>query len=204
MKKKDTHAYTYAYEYLRDQILNGKFEPNMKLTEEKLAEEMGISRTPVRSAIAKLEQEGLIKNKRIFSPTSTDIRHIFQVRILLEGFSSRYCARYISEEGLNSLRECVEIGHTGTQEEVMQANHQFHQIIVKETHNPLMIDTIDKMQSIIYLMRKTVVYHKRPNLIDEHAEILNAIASHDEDLAENLMVEHLKKDLEFSLNLLKV
>jgi len=193
------HAYNYAYEYIRDQILNGKYEPNTKLTEERLAEEIGISRTPIRTAIMQLEQEGLIKNKRVFSPTAKDIRDIFQVRILLEGFASKYCANYISEEALQRLQKCIEIGYTGTVEEVMEANFEFHQIIVEETRNPLIIDIINKMQSIIYLFRKTVVYHKRPHLIDEHKAIYNAIKNHDEQLAERLMVEHLQKDLDFSL-----
>ncbi|MBD8027108.1 GntR family transcriptional regulator [Ureibacillus sp. Re31] len=200
MKKKDVHTYTYAYEYLRDQILSGKIEPNTKLTEEKLAEELGISRTPIRSAIAKLEQEGLIKNKRIFSPTQTDIRNIFQVRILLEGFAARYCADYITKDALERLKECVEIGQKGTIEEVMEANYLFHQIIVEETHNPEIVKIIDRMQSIIYLLRKTVVQQKRPHLIEEHAAIYHAIATHDSQLAEQLMIDHLQKDLEFSIH----
>ncbi|WP_449443320.1 GntR family transcriptional regulator, partial [Ureibacillus acetophenoni] len=81
MKKKDMHAYTYAYETLRDQIFNGDIEPQTKLTEEMLAERLGISRTPIRSAIAKLEQEGIIRNKRVYIPTATDMHHIFQVRM---------------------------------------------------------------------------------------------------------------------------
>lgn len=197
------HAYTYAYESIRDQILNGDFEPHVKLTEEMLAEKLGISRTPIRSAIAKLEQEGLIRNKRIFIPTENDMRHIFQVRMLIEGFAAKYCSSSITEDALNRLKECVEIGFNGTIEDIMQANHAFHQIIVQETKNPMMIDIIDKMQSIIYLFRKTVVWQKRPHLIDEHANIVNAIEDKNGQLAQDLMVEHLKKDLEFSISRIK-
>ena len=200
MKKKDVHSYTYAYEYIRDQILSGKIDPETKLTETSLAEKLGISRTPIRSAIAKLEQEGLIKNKRIFIPSSIDMRNIFQVRILLEGYAAKYCANFITENALLRLRECVDIGHNGTTEEIMIANYQFHQIIVEETNNPLITDIIERMQSIIYLARKTVVQQKRPFLIDEHELICNAIESHNGELAEQLMIEHLQKDLEFSLN----
>ncbi|KGR77532.1 GntR family transcriptional regulator [Ureibacillus manganicus DSM 26584] len=194
------HAYTYAYEKIRDQILSGEIEPHIKLTEEMLAEKFGISRTPIRSAIAKLEQEGMIRNKRIFIPTANDIRHIFQVRILIEGYAANYCSKFISEDALNRLKKCVEVGFDGTLEEVMEANHEFHQIIIQETRNPLMISIIDKMQSIIYLFRKTVVGQKRPHLIDEHANIYKAIENHDDQLAQQLMVEHLEKDLEFSLS----
>ncbi|WP_203332563.1 GntR family transcriptional regulator [Planococcus beigongshangi] len=193
-------AYVQAYEYIRDRILSGELERGTKLVEERLAEEMGISRTPVRDSIRKLEQEGLIKEKRVVNPSDMDLRHVFQVRILLEGFAARHCATYITEESLERLNHCVEIGSMGTSEEVMAANKEFHEIIVGVTNNPVMIDIIDRMQSIIYLFRKTVVYQKRPMLIEEHQGIYEAIRQNDADEAEKLMKEHLYKDLEFCLN----
>lgn len=200
MVKKDTaHAYIKAYEYIRDRILNGELERGTKLVEEKLATEIGISRTPVRESIRKLEQEGLINQKRVVNPSDMDLRHIFQVRILLEGFAARYCSSYMTEEALAKLKTAVEIGSTGTTEEVMAANNEFHEIIVAATNNPMMIDIIERMRSIIYLFRKTVVYHKRPFLIEEHHEIYQAILRHDGDEAERLMKVHLQNDLEFCL-----
>lgn len=202
-KKTTQHAYSQAYEYIRDQILSGELERGTKLVEERLAEEMGISRTPVRDSIRKLEQEGLIKDKRVVNPSDSDLRDVFQVRMLLEGFAVRHCATYITEESLAKLKQCVEIGRTGTIEEVMAANKEFHEIIIGATNNPVMIDIFDRMQSIIYLFRKTVVYHKRPLLIEEHHEIYEAIAQHDADEAERLMNAHLQLDLEFCLNRMK-
>lgn len=193
-------AYVQAYEYIRDRILSGELERGTKLVEERLAEEMGISRTPVRDSIRKLEQEGLIKDKRVVNPSDMDLRHVFQVRILLEGFAARQCATYITEDALVKLEQCVQIGRTGSSEEVMAANKEFHEIIVGVTNNPVMIDIIDRMQSIIYLFRKTVVYQKRPRLIDEHHDIYRAILNHNADEAERLMKEHLQFDLEFCLN----
>ncbi|MGX9133324.1 GntR family transcriptional regulator [Rummeliibacillus sp. JY-2-4R] len=203
-KKENVPAYVQAYEYIRDHILNGELERGTKLTEERLAEEMGISRTPIREAIRKLEQEGLIQKKRVVNPTDTDLRHIFQVRILLEGFAAKFCANYMTEKQLEDLRTCVEIGTTGNTEEIMAANYDFHQIIVGATNNPMIIDIIDRMQSIIYLFRKTVVYHKRPNLIEEHDKIFQAILLHNGDEAERLMKEHLQNDLDFCLNRISV
>ncbi|MCP3764363.1 GntR family transcriptional regulator [Domibacillus sp. A3M-37] len=204
MAKKETGlAYVQAYEYIRDRILSGELERGTKLVEERLAEEMGISRTPVRDSIRKLEQEGLIKQKRVVNPSDMDLRHIFQVRILLEGFAARHCASYMTEDSLAKLKHCVDIGRTGNVEEVMAANKEFHEIIVGATNNPVMVDIIDRMQSIIYLFRKTVVYHKRPLLIEEHHDIYEAILHHNGDEAERLMKEHLQLDLEFCLNRMK-
>lgn len=204
MSKKTTQlAYIQAYEYIRDRILNGEIERGTKLVEERLAEEMGISRTPVRDSIRKLEQEGLIKDKRVVNPSDNDLRDIFQVRTLLEGFAARHCSMYMSEGDLKQLKKCVEIGRTGTMEQVMAANKEFHEIIIGATNNPVMIDIFERMQSIIYLFRKTVVYHKRPLLIEEHQEIYDAIAVHDADEAERLMKAHLQLDLEFCLHRMK-
>lgn len=196
-------AYLTAYEYIRDKILSGELPRGTKLVEERLAEEIGVSRTPVRESIRKLEQEGLINQKRVVNPSSVDLQNIFQVRILLEGFSARCAATYMSEETLGRLHDCITIARSGTIEETMKANKEFHDIIVQSSNNPQMIDIIDRMSSIIYLFRKTVVYHKRPFLIDEHQEIYDAISAHDGDRAERLMQEHLQADLDFCLHLLK-
>ena len=82
-------------------------------------------------------------------------------------------------------------------------NARFHDIIVQATNNPVMVDTIERMQSIIYLFRKTVVYQKRPFLIDEHDAICSAIESHQPNEAERLMKEHLEADLDFCLHILR-
>lgn len=196
-------AYLNSYEYIRDKILSGELPRGTKLVEERLAEELGVSRTPVRESIRKLEQEGLIKQKRVVNPTDADLRNIFQVRILLEGFSARCAASYMDEETLRKLHDCITIARHGTIEETMKANKEFHDLIVQSSNNPEMINIIDRMQSIIYLFRKTVVYHKRPFLIDEHQEIYDAISAHDGTKAERLMQEHLQADLDFCLHLLR-
>ncbi|MCA1060147.1 GntR family transcriptional regulator [Rossellomorea aquimaris] len=202
-KKTQQHAYLQSYEYLRDKILNGELERGTKLIEEKMAEELGVSRTPIRESIRKLEQEGLVKQKRVVNPTDMDLRHYFQVRILLEGFAAKSAATFMNEHDLNQLKECIQVGRTGTPEEIMEANKQFHDVIVNATNNPVMIDTIERMQSIIYLFRKTVVYHNRPFLIDEHQEIYDAIISHNGEVAERLMKEHIQADLEFCLHVME-
>jgi len=200
-KQASQAAYNHCYELIRDKILNGELPGGMKLVEERLAEEMGVSRTPVRESIRRLEQEGLIKQKRVVNPTDDDLRHIFQVRMLLEGFASRCAATYMDEETLQRLQICVDIAYKGTVEETMEANKEFHDLIVQSSRNPELISIIDRMQSIIYLFRKAVVFHKRPFLIEEHQHIIDAIREHDAAMAERLMQEHLQADLDFYLHL---
>lgn len=194
-------AYLISYEYIRDQILNGELPRGTKLVEEKLANELGVSRTPIRESIRKLEEEGLIQKKRVINPTEKDLRNTFGVRILLECYSARCAATYMNEAKLNELYECIVIAKKGTNSEIMTMNKRFHDLIVNASNNPVLIDTIDRMQSVIFLFRKTVVYQKRPNLIEEHEEIFYAIRTHDADKAEQLMNDHLKADLEFTLHI---
>ncbi|WP_427127897.1 GntR family transcriptional regulator (plasmid) [Priestia megaterium] len=191
-----------SYEIIRDRILNGELSAGTKIVEEKIAAELGVSRTPIRESIRKLEYEGLIVNKKVVKPTEKDLRNMFQVRILLEGYSAQCAASYLNENELDSLYECVKIGRMGTIEEIMIANEHFHEIIVNASNNPVMIDIIDRMQSTIYLFRKTVVFYQRPHLIDEHEQIYQAIKARDGQKAELLMKNHLEADLNFCLHLI--
>lgn len=195
-------AVQQSYELVRDKILNGQLLSGEKITEEKLATDLGFSRTPIRDAIKRLEYEGLIINKKVVKPTDKDLRNIFQVRMLLEGYSARCAATYSSTEQLATLAECVEIGKNGSYDEIMDANERFHQIIVQTSGNDKLIDTINRMQSIIYLFRKTVVFYNRPFLIEEHEDIYNAIRDRLPERAEELMKQHLEKDLDFCLHLI--
>ena len=195
-------AYHQSYEIIRDKILNGDLPGGTKIVEEKIAAELGVSRTPIRDSIRKLEHEGLIVNKRVVKPTEKDLRNMFQVRILLEGYSAQCAASYLTQNELDALQTCVDIGRKGTMNEIMDANARFHEIIVGASNNPVMIDTIDRMQSIIYLFRKTVVFYNRPHLIDEHEQIYRAIKERDGQKAELLMKNHLQADLEFCLHLI--
>lgn len=200
--KRSRPASHQSYEILRDRILNGELPGGTKIVEEKIAAELGFSRTPIRESIRKLENEGLIVNKRVVKPSEKDLRNLFQVRMLLEGYSAQCAASYLKENDLQSIHQCVEIGKSGTVEEIMEANERFHEIIVGASNNLVMIDIIDRMSSIIYLFRKTVVFYNRPHLIDEHEQIYEAIKARDGQKAENLMKTHLQADLEFCLHLL--
>lgn len=200
--EKSGHAYHQSYEILRDRILSGEIPGGTKIVEEKLASELGVSRTPIRESIRRLQHEGLIVNKKVVKPTEKDLRNMFQVRILLEGYSAKCAAAYLPENDLTDLRDCVEIGRTGTFDEIMIANERFHEITVSASNNPVMIDIIDRMSSIIYLFRRTVVFYNRPFLIDEHEKIYEAIKARDGQTAELLMQQHLQADLDFCLHLL--
>ncbi|MYL29720.1 FCD domain-containing protein [Halobacillus halophilus] len=198
---KRASAYTQAYEYIREQILNGEIEGKTKLVEDRFAKALGVSRTPVREALRKLEEEGLVREKRVVQPTESDLRDMFRVRMLLEGDAARLAANYMDPSTLAILESCIDSSKNGNYEETMTSNKQFHDVIVEASNNTFMIETINRMQSIIYLFRKTVVYHNRPGLIEEHEDIYQAILNREPDRAEALMKDHLQADLDFFLHI---
>ncbi|MEC1178176.1 GntR family transcriptional regulator [Metasolibacillus meyeri] len=201
MQQGHMNAQLLAYEKIRDQILNGTLAGGTKLVEERLAEEIGVSRTPIREAIRRLEQEGLIQKKRVFKPSRTDLIHLFEMRILIECFAVKKAAKYMTEEELIQLKETIVRARNSKEAEVVAANKEFHDMLVKQSRNPLMIANLDKMKAVIYLFSKAVVFNKRPMLIDEHEDIYHAIAARDGERASQLMEQHLQSDLQFTLDL---
>ena len=200
MQKLSTNAHT-AYEIIRDQILNGELIGGTKLVEERLAEEIGVSRTPIREAIRRLEQEGLIQKKRVFQPSHFDLVHLFEMRTLIECFAAEKSAKFMTAEHLNILKQSIATARASEGEAVVEANKLFHDTIVAQSRNPIMIAEVEKMKSIVCMFSRAVVFNKRPLLIDEHEQIYLAIAAHDAPLASQLMRQHLMADLEFTLNL---
>ena len=196
-------AQALAYEKIREQIVAGNYPGGMKLIEERLAEEIGVSRTPVREAIRRLEQEGLVRRKKVFKPSAKELRDHFRMRILIEAHAAKMAAVYMMDEHLEDLKKTVVEAreNTGDSAAVVKENKRFHDLIVRETRNPVMIDTVNRMQSIIYLFSRAVVINKRPGLLDEHAAICDAISARDAEKAGRLMEEHLEADLEFTLSI---
>lgn len=204
MKKNNKNTiFENTYEKLRDMIFNGELSNGEKITEIKLAERLGVSRTPLRESIKRLEQEKLIRNKRVANPTERDYQEIFEMRILIEKYAIGKAMQFFTDNEIEEMERLVEIGYTGNHEEMMAANKAFHEQIVNATNNNLMIETFNQMQSIIYLFRRTVLSYKRPGLIDEHKDIVESIKNRDTKEAEKLIEEHLKADLEFALYFLR-
>lgn len=193
------NAQLLAYEKIRENILNGTYPGGMKVVEVQLAEEVGVSRTPVREAIRRLEQEGLIKRKKIIKPDRTDLLHLFEMRMLIECHAVKMAALHMSSKQLSKLQACLDTVKSGGTDAAIKANKQFHDIIMQECNNPIMIHTVNKMQAVIHLCSTTVVRHARPNLNEEHAAIYEAIAQRNPDSAAALMKAHLKANLAFTL-----
>lgn len=193
------NAQKHAYEYIRDRMLDGTFKGGMKIVEERLSQEIGVSRTPIREAIRRLEQEGLIKKKHIYNPTVEDLKYIYEMRILLESFAAEKAAKFMTEETIKELKNTIKESRSLRSESIYISNQRFHDLIVNECHNPNMISILEKARTIFYLFSIKLDIYKRPLLIDEHEEIYKAIKNRDEQLAGELMANHLYNDMNYTL-----
>lgn len=192
-----------VYKRLADHIVFGYFKPGQRLTEEGLAEVMQVSRTPVREAMVRLEQEGLIdmssrQGAMVRALGFTESQHVYEVRAVLEGLAARLAAEHITPEKIcainNELRASLEDIKHDDERNLIQHNNRFHDVIVAAAENPLLKKTIHPLRAQINLLRITL-WSKAPQRVNqtlkEHEEIYEAIAAGDEKLAERLASDHI-------------
>lgn len=213
-KKNNIKIRERVYDYLKSSVLSGRFRPGKRLTEEHLAEEMGVSRTPIREALHKLETEGLIKPLEtrgfIVSADSTEeLEELFDIRASLEGYALRLISEFISEETLKRMDKLIlKAEHALKQkkiEEIFKWNTQFHDSL----HN--LIAHKPRIYSMIANVRKYVLRYRTDTLhyldgakraIDGHKKIMLALRLRDPDLCERIMREHIKEAKEDALKVL--
>jgi DNA-binding GntR family transcriptional regulator len=194
-----------AYEFLKSSVLSGHFNPGERLTEEHLAKKLGVSRTPVREALHKLESEGLIKPLEtrgfIVSRDSKDeVEELFELRAILEGYALRIISERISEEGLKQLGKLIAGAEDGLRrkrmEEVFKWNTKFHDML-----HGIVVDK-KRLHRLLVNIRKYVLRYRRDTLqypdggkraVDGHRKILLALGLRDPDLCERMMREHIQE-----------
>jgi DNA-binding GntR family transcriptional regulator len=196
-------AYQQAYEIIREMIIGGSLPAGQKLTEESLAAKLNVSRTPIRESLRRLERDGLVVDKQVVKPTAKMLRDLYSLRILLEGYAAIQAAGSLTSEQLATLHTCIDTAKKGSKEDAMQSNTVFHDTIMQASENPYMLETYEKLRSMILLFRHDVVFYNRAHLQDEHEQIYNALANRSAESGESLMKEHLQNDLAFCLSCLK-
>jgi DNA-binding GntR family transcriptional regulator len=196
--KKMDHVYNQAYEVIRSMIIKGEILPGQNLVEEKLASSLGVSRTPIRESLRRLQQEGLIQGKRVVQPTKEDMQDIYEVRMLVEGNAAKHAALTMPDKARLILLDCISQSSAGLPEEIMKANTVFHDTIMQVSHNKYMLNIITQMKSLILLFRHQV--GARPCLCEEHENIYESIMLKDGEAAEYHMRMHLQHNLDFLLS----
>lgn len=192
-----------VFETLRGAILDGTLKPGERLMEVQLAEDMGVSRTPVREAIRKLELEGLVlmiprKGAYVSGLSSKDIADVFEVRASLEALAAGLAAERIGEEELEALKRfMVEVtvnAEAGDLEKVIQSDTDFHEQIYRASRNNRLVQIINNLRDQIQRFRSASLAHpgRIEETLQEHKLLLEAIAERDIVTARRLAQEHIE------------
>jgi DNA-binding GntR family transcriptional regulator len=197
---------------LEEEILSGKLKKGESLTENSLSARLGVSRTPLRGAMHRLAEEGLIeivpnRGAVVIGIGDEELVDIYKIRIRLEGLASSEAAKRISEDDLKRLRDSVELSEfyiaKQDAEHLKELDSEFHNIIYKASGNRLLCKTLTELHRNIkfYRKRSLGVANRLEKSIAEHREILSAIESGDSEAADRVTSAHIEAALN---NLLSV
>lgn len=192
-----------VFNTLRQAILRGELKPGERLMEIALAEKLGVSRTPIREAMRKLELEGLVvmiprRGAQVANITEKDLNDVLEVRITLENLAIEKACSNMTEEDIRALEAAAkEFEHTfedGDLVKMAEADVNFHEAIYRAADNKRLMQVLNNLREQIYRYR--VEYLKeddsRNRLVKEHEEITQAIRARDVKRAQELSFEHLE------------
>jgi DNA-binding GntR family transcriptional regulator len=199
-----------VFERLEGEILSGKYQRGELLTEMRLVSDLGVSRTPVREALHRLEQEHVIeitsKGILILGVTEQDLKDIFAIRLRIEGLAS-YCAtESMTAEQLAELKETLELQefYVAKQdpERIKTMDSKFHQLIYRYCGSAVLNDTLLPLHKKVQKYRRASVEDnsRAQQSAREHRAIFEAIEARDAALAEKYTTEHIANAAEHILN----
>lgn len=191
-----------VYEKLKENILTGVLEAHKRLVEERLAAELGTSRTPVREAIQKLEKEGLIYRLprggfAVRSITDEDIDEVFGIRRILEGYAGYLATLRITKDELDALDEIVKKGEEclrkGDLDALVRLNTEFHDTLYKASKSRLLYSIINDLRDFIYRFRVIIFKYRTLAEISlrDHREMIELMKLKNAKKVEALIKKHI-------------
>ena len=192
---------TQVFEKLEEDIITGVYPRGEILTELKLVEQLGVSRTPIREALRRLEQERLIaesgKGSVVLGITMEDLVDIMDIRQRIEGLAAYYATKNLTPEGREELRQISELqDFYYTRQDIdnlRKMDDKFHDTIYQLSNRPVLRDTLIPLHRKSQRYRRISIEDKTRlgNSIQEHKAIYNAIISGNAELAEELTTKHI-------------
>lgn len=196
-----------AYQLILEAIEAGAFRPGHRLVESDLALRFGMSRTPIREALQRLETQSMLaRDGRSLVVAALDhhqTAELYTVRATLEGLAARLAARHAAPEEVRLLREMTreDAALADTPEALARANRRFHAQIHRASHNRYLIAQLDLIYRSMALLATTTlaVPGRGRQALIEHSEIVDAIERGDGDAAEAALRAHISRAFETRL-----
>lgn len=195
-----TKADSDLYATILDAIDRGDFEPGARLVETDLAKRFGVSRTPVRDVLSKLETHGIAtrdgrRGLTVAKLDAGELGELYDLREVMEGFAARLAARRASPAEITHLRHMVEEDkrRLTAGDPLAESNRRFHRQLHRASHNRYLDRSLMVMRrSLVLLSGTTLSNPERAALsVDEHDAIIRAIEARDEDAADNAARTHI-------------
>lgn len=190
-----------VFDHLEHDILCGKYQRGEVLTESKLSAKLGVSRTPIREALRRLEQEHIIEESGkgcvVIGISENDLRDIFEIRSRLECIAAARAAAMRTEEQLEELREALELQEfyltKRDAEQIKQMDNRFHSTVYRLSGSTVFYDTLVPLHKKIQKYRRASLENRSRAAasVAEHRRIFEAIAARDAAAAERYTTEHI-------------
>lgn len=190
-----------AYTLILEAIDMGVYKPGDRLVESELAERFGVSRTPIREALQRLETQSLLardgRSLIVASLDHNELAELYVVRAELEGLAASLAARHATDEEIRVLRDMVEDDRQllGDPPALARANRRFHKLIHLASHNRFLVRQLDLVHRSMALLATTslAAQGRDADALAEHDAIVSAIANHDSDAADAALRAHISK-----------
>lgn len=190
-----------AYGLILDAIDSHLYKPGDRLVESELAERFGVSRTPIREALQRLETQSLLtrdgRSLIVASLDHSQLSELYVVRGELEGLAARLAARHAAPEEVKVLRDMLEADKSlvGDPTALSRANRRFHKQIHLASHNRFLVQQLDLVHRSMALLATTSLSAagRTEGTLEEHALIVAAIEAGDGDAADQALRDHISK-----------
>lgn len=195
-----------VYKYLKNEIIIGELKPGERLIEEKISEQLNVSRSPIREAVRMLEKDGLLNIQQtggvtVVNPTVEDYRYLFETRVEMESVAAYYAAIRRTDNELKVIKKTIDMMEievaTGEINEILKTNLNFHEMIVTASHNPFLISMTMQLRGINSFYRKAILENNPKYVkgaLEDHKKIFQAIDTGNQEAAKASMRAHIEHD----------
>lgn len=202
-----------AYRYIRSAIQDGRLKPGDRLREIDLARQVGLSRTPVREALGRLQAEGLVVHDAIRGVVVAELDYgmvteLYFMREVLEGTAARLAAQHAAEVEISILEDICQQYEValGDEQALAACNRRFHEALYRCSHNRYLLNMVTVLHDALSLLGTTTLGcpERAAATLSEHRAVVAAIRARDPDTAEQVLRSHIRSAQKVRMRMLFV